>query len=155
MRYQNVTADTDGVVFDLKAREAGVLEPGAKILSIIPNKGLTAEVFVPNKDIGFVKINQKAKVRVDAFPAQRYGELDGEVGLIGADSLPPTNTINYYHFPVNINLIEDQLRVRDTIIPLRSGMAITSNLRIRDKRAITLISDFFSGPLDSIKSLRQ
>lgn len=154
LRYQNVTADTDGVVFDLKVRDGGVIEPGAKILSIIPNRGLTAEVFVPNKDIGFVKRGQVANVRIDAFPSQRYGELKGKVGLIAADSLPPTNSINYYHFPVNIDLVESQLKVRDTIIPLRSGMAITSNLRIRDKRAITLISDFFNGPLDSIKSLR-
>lgn len=155
LRYQNVTADTDGIVFDLQAREAGVIGPGTPILSIIPDKGLAAEIFVPNKDIGFIKPGQVANVRIDAFPSQRYGELKGKVELIGADSLPPTNAINYYHFPVDIKLKESQLKVRDTVIPLRSGMAITSNLRIRDKRAITLISDFFSGPLDSIKSLRQ
>jgi len=154
LKYQNVKSGTNGIIFDLKLREGGVIEPGAKIMSIVPDKGLTAEVFVPNKDIGFVKLGQKANVRVDAFPAQRYGELAGKVSLIGADSLPPTNTVSYYHFPVKIDLSESQLMVKNTIIPLRSGMAITTNLQIRDKRAITLISDFFSDPLDSIKSLR-
>ena len=36
-------------------------------------------VFVPNKDIGFIKPGQEAEVRVDAFPFTRYGELPGSV----------------------------------------------------------------------------
>ncbi len=154
LKYQNVVATSSGIVFDLKTRVSGVVQPGETILSIIPTNGLKAEVFIPNKDIGFVKIGQMAKVRVDAFPASRYGELNGTVELIGADALPPEPTANYYRFPVNIQLQESWLETRDLKIPLRSGMAITSNLRIREKRAISLVSDFFSGQLDSIKALR-
>ncbi|MCP9909685.1 HlyD family secretion protein [Cyanobium sp. BA20m-p-22] len=32
-----------------------------------------------NKDIGFVKTGQEVKVRVDAFPFTRYGELKAKV----------------------------------------------------------------------------
>ena len=41
LAYQNVLADTDGVIFDLKVREEGVLG-GETILSVIPTNGLTA-----------------------------------------------------------------------------------------------------------------
>ena len=68
------------------------LVPERGILSIVPQDGLYAEVFVPNKDIGFVKIGQEAKVRVDAFPFTRYGEIDGSVETIGADALAPDET---------------------------------------------------------------
>ena len=60
---------------------------GERILSIVPQDGLYAEVFVPNKDIGFVKPGQAAKVRVDAS-FSRYGELDGTVSRIGAMLAP-------------------------------------------------------------------
>ena len=154
LRYQNIVATSSGIVFDLKVREAGVVQTGETILSIIPTDGLKAEVFIPNKDIGFVKVGQEAKVRVDAFPSSRYGELTGSVDFIGADALPPEAIANYYRFPVNIQLQQSWLETNGVRIPLRSGMSITSNLRIREKRAISLISDFFTGQMDSIKALR-
>ena len=91
---------------------------------------------------------------MDAFPSSRYGELTGSVDFIGADALPPEAIANYYRFPVNIQLQQSWLETNGVRIPLRSGMSITSNLRIREKRAISLISDFFTGQMDSIKALR-
>ena len=59
------------------------------VFTIVPQVGLAAEVFIPNKDIGFVKPGQKARVRVDAFPFTKYGEISATVASIGASSLPP------------------------------------------------------------------
>lgn len=155
LSYQNVLAPTSGVAFEVKARPAGVIQAGETMLTIIPTTGLSAEVFVPNKDIGFIKVGQAAKVRVDAFPSTRYGELKGSVALVGADALPPDATNQNYRYPVRINLEKPWLETGGIRIPLRSGMAISSNLRIREKRLITLVSDFFAGQLDSLKALRQ
>ena len=154
LKYQTVSATSTGIIFDIQVRESGVINSGSTILSIVPTDGLKAEVFVPNKDIGFVKVGQRAQVRVDAFPANRYGEIDGMVELVGADALPPNNTVSYYHFPIDIKLDNDTLDSNGVKIPLRSGMAITSNLIIRDKRVISIIGDFFSGQINSIKALR-
>ena len=55
LQYQNVLAPVTGVVFDPQANVEGVLAAGERILSIVPQQGLYAEVFVPNKDIGFIK----------------------------------------------------------------------------------------------------
>lgn len=154
LKYQTVSASSSGIVFDIQAIEDGVIASGSTILSIIPIDGLKAEVYIPNKDIGFVKIGQKAQVRVDAFPSNRYGEINGSVRLVGADALPPNNTISFYHFPIDISLEQSYLESNEMQIPLRSGMAITSNLIIRDKKIISIIGDFFSGQVNSIKALR-
>ncbi len=155
LQYQNVVAPVTGVVFDPKASEDGVLQSGETILTLVPQEGLKAQVFVPNKDIGFVKIGQKAKVRVDAFPYSRYGELDGQVAQIGADALPPDETFTFYRFPVKLTLDRSFLESRGVTIPLRSGMSITTNLKLREKRLISLISDLLVDNTESIKSLRQ
>lgn len=155
LQYKNVSAPTKGIVFDPQASAEGVLQPGERILSIVPQKGLYAQVFVPNKDIGFVKTGQKVKVRVDAFPFTRYGELSGQVSQIGADSLPPDSEQNFYRFPVKVKLDSDRLENKGTEIYLQSGMAITANLKLRDKRVISLISDMLVDQTDSVKSLRQ
>jgi len=110
---------------------------------------------VPNKDIGFVKTGQIAKVRVDAFPFTRYGELEGRVAQIGADALPPDESANFYRFPVKLMLDRSYLQSDGVKIPLRSGMAITANLKLREKRVISLISDLLVDQTESVKTLRQ
>lgn len=155
LQYQTVVAPVAGLVFEPKARVDGVLQAGETILTLVPQQGLKAQVFVPNKDIGFVKTGQIAKVRVDAFPFTRYGELQGIVSQIGADALPPDPSYNFYRFPVKLTLNRSYLQSADIKIPLRSGMAVTANLKLREKRVISLISDLLVDQTESIKSIRQ
>lgn len=153
--YKNVLAPASGIIFEPKATVSGVIASGDTIVTIIPQEGLKGKVFVQNKDIGFVKTGQKARVRVDAFPFTRYGELEGGVSQIGADALPPDEKANYYRYPVKLTLNQPYLESKGIKVPLRSGMAITANLKLRDKRLISLISDMFVDQTDSIRSIRQ
>ena len=114
-----------------------------------------ASINVPNKDIGFVKVGQDASIRVDAFPFSTFGELTGKVSKIGADVRLPDAVINYYSFPVVIDLQEQQLKVDDQPIRLRSGMSVQANLRLRDKPVISLLSDLLVDKTEGIKSIRQ
>ena len=155
LQYRNVVAPVSGIVFDPQASLEGVLNSGQRILSIVPQKGLYAEVYVPNQDIGFVKLKQQAKVRVDAFPFSRYGEIPSQVSQIAADALPPSQIAPFYRFPVKLSLERSTLESSGISIPLKSGMSITTNLKLRDKRVISLISDVFVDQTDSIRSLRQ
>ena len=155
LQYQNVTAPISGIVFEPKAHPLGVLSSGETILTLVPQTGLKAQVTVPNKDIGFVKTGLKAKVRIDAFPFTRYGELVGVVSQIGADALPPDPRANYYRFPVELTLNRNYLKTQGVKIPLRAGMAVTANLKLREKRLISLLSDLLVNQTDSLKSLRQ
>ncbi len=155
LQYQKVVAPVDGVVFDPKARPQGVLGAGERILTLVPQVGLYAQVYVPNKDIGFIKPGQSAKVRVDAFPFQRYGDLDGSVEQVAADALPPDQTSNIYRFQVKLKLQRSYLESKGVRIPLQSGMAITTNLKLREKRVISLLSDLLVNQVDSVRSLRQ
>ena len=77
LQYQNVEAPVAGIVFDPKVRPQSVLQPGETILTLVPQDSLHARVFIPNMDIGFVKPGQEARVRIDAFPFARYGDVPG------------------------------------------------------------------------------
>ena len=117
LQYQTIKAPVSGVVFDPMARPDSVFKPGERILSIVPQEGLFAEVYVPNKDIGFVKPGQQTKVRVDAFPFTRYGEILGSVEQISADAQEPDQTVPYYNFPVKLNLESSYLETKNIKIP--------------------------------------
>ena len=101
LQYQNVKAPVSGVVFDPKVR-AKVLQPGERILSIVPQEGLYAEVFVPNQDIGFADW-PTGKVS-DAFPFTRYGEISAAVirllPMLCHQMILPLST----DFPLKLNL---------------------------------------------------
>lgn len=156
LQYQNVKSPVAGIIFDPQASVESVLTAGQRIVSIVPQSGLYAEVYVPNQDIGYIKKGQEAKVRVDAFPFSRYGELESQVSQIAADALPPSSAImNYYRYPVKLKLSTDYLESKDIKIPLKSGMSITTNLKLRDKPVISLLSDLMVDQTDSVKSIRQ
>ena len=155
LQYKNVRAPMQGVVFDPQASVAGVLAPGERILSIVPQKGLFAEIYVPNSDIGFVDPGLETKVRVDAFPFTKYGEIPASVTQIGADALPPDQLRSFYSFPVKLNLKSSSLSHNDVKIPLKSGMAIAANLKLRDKPIISILSDLLVDQTDSVRNIRQ
>ena len=155
LQYQNVVAPSAGIVFDPKVRPSGVLSAGETLLTLVPQGDLFAEVFVSNRDIGFVKTGQVAKIRVDAFPFTRYGELEGRVTHIGAGALEPDSIQNFYRFPLKLKLNRSYLESQNIPIPLRSGLAISANLKLREKRVISLISDLLVDQTDSIKQIRQ
>ena len=155
LQYQNIISPIDGVVFNPSISVSGVVSAGETMLSVVSQNGLFAEVFIPNKDIGYIKPGQETAVRVDAFPFSRFGEIKGSVTQISADALPPSTTLNYYHFPVKINLSSSYLGSASNQIPLKPGMSISANLRLRDKPVISLVSDIFVDQVDSVKSIRQ
>ena len=156
LQYQNVKSPISGIIFDPKAISKSVLNAGERIVSIVPQGGLYAEVYVPNQDIGYIKYGQQANVRVDAFPFTRYGEIESKVSQISADALPPdAATLNYYRYPVKLDLNTYYLESDNVKIPLKPGMSITTNLKLRDKRVISLLSDLLVDQTDSVKSIRQ
>ena len=125
-------------------------------MKIVPSGELSGQVNVGNKDIGFIRSGQAAKVRVDSFPYTEYGEIESTIRSIGADALPPTELVRSFHFPVDLSLSRSTLETKEGAkIPLQAGMTITTNLKLRDRRLIELLGDLFTNRGESLKRLRQ
>lgn len=86
-----IRAPNDGVVKDLATTNRGaVVAAGALLMNIVPkDEPLQAEVLLKNEDVGFVAAGQPVKLKVAAYPFQKYGMLDGKVHLVSADSADP------------------------------------------------------------------
>lgn len=80
-----------GIVKDLATHTAGaVVSPGTVLLTIVPeNEPLIAEVEIRNDDVGFVAVGQKVRLKLVAYPFQKYGMVDGEVRQLAADAQDP------------------------------------------------------------------
>ena len=87
-------APQDGIVKDLATHTAGtVVSPGTILLTLVPrNDPVKAEVWVTNEDAGWVEVNQKVKIKLAAFPFNKYGMVNGHVEYVSPDAaeLPDT-----------------------------------------------------------------
>lgn len=157
LNYQEVRAPVAGRVFDLKAFSGFVPQPSQAeaLLKIVPDDHLVAEVDITNQDIGFIRPGMKADVRIDSFPFSEFGDVKGEVASIGSDSLPPDEINRFYRFPTKIQLDEQVLQVNDTEIPLKSGMSVSVNIKVREKRTVlSLFTELFTKKVESLKEVR-
>jgi hypothetical protein len=155
LSYHDIKAPMDGVIFDLSKKSPGtVVTPKDKLCDIIPGEDLVAEVFLTNKDIGFIREGLPAVVRIDTFPFREFGEVKGTLSYLAADSLPPNEEFKYPRFPAKIRLDRQYLSHNGEQLPLKSGMAVTVNIQVRSRTLLSILTDEFAKPFDSLQSVR-
>ncbi len=77
-----------GIVKDVATHTIGsVVSPGTILLTLVPrDEPLQAEVMINNDDVGFVHEGQSVKVKLAAYPFQKYGMVDGKITHVSADA---------------------------------------------------------------------
>lgn len=155
LRYQEITAPSNGTVFDLQAHNTGfVANPSQPLLKIVPDDVLTAKVFITNRDIGFVKEGMDADVRIDSFPFSEFGDVKGKLVWIGKDALPPDQVNQYYRFPAKVRLDRQSLLINGRDVPLQSGMSVSANVRVRERSVMSIFTDLFTKNVEGLKFVR-
>lgn len=128
-----------GIVKDLATHTAGtVLAPGTVVLTLVPqDEPLVAEVWVTNADAGFVQPGQAARVKIVAYPFQKYGLIDGRIEQISADAqdrqAPPegaTKPLSELAYRARVRLEAEHLDAAGGRLKLVPGMAITAEVHI-------------------------
>ncbi|EKF01738.1 type I secretion membrane fusion protein, HlyD family [Tolypothrix sp. PCC 7601] len=155
MKYQELRAANDGIVFDLKPRSSGyVYNSSESILKIVPPENLVAQVFITNNDIGFIKPGMPVDVRIDSFPYTEFSDIKGQLVRVGSDALPPDQTHPYYRFAAEIRLDKQSININGTEVPLQSGMSLSANVNIRKRTVMSIFTDKFLGKVESLKYTR-
>ena len=79
----------DGIVNDVQVTTiSGFVQAGEKVMEVVPmGDKLLVETRVKPGDIAFIKVGDKALVKVTAYDFSTYGGLDGRVVQISADSI--------------------------------------------------------------------
>ncbi|WP_118855734.1 HlyD family type I secretion periplasmic adaptor subunit [Sphingomonas mesophila] len=79
----------DGVVNDVKVTTiGGFVGAGEKVMEVVPmGDKLLVETRIKPSDIAFIKVGDRALVKVTAYDFSTYGGLDGRVVQVSADSI--------------------------------------------------------------------
>lgn len=120
----------------------GVVTAAQQLMLIVPDEQqLEAQVFLPNKDIGFVFENMPAEIKVHTFPFTKYGVIDAQIANVSDDAIvdPQRGLIYSMHLRMATNTIV----VNGKNIRLMPGMAVTAEVKTGKRRII----EFFLAPL--------
>jgi hemolysin D len=120
----------------------GVVMEAQQLMLIVPDEQqLEVEVFLENKDIGFVQEGMAAEIKIHTFPFTKYGLIDGEITTISDDATMDEQRGLIYgmHLLMKQNTIE----VKGKDVRLMPGMAVTAEVKTGKRRII----EFFLAPL--------
>ena len=136
---KSIRASENGFIYNLTNSNSGkVIQSGEIIMQLIPdNAPLEVETKVLNKDIGFVKVGQNVKVKLDSFKFTKYGYVEGSVTQIEKASVLDENLGEMY--PVIVQLETDQMKIDDQMVKLMPGMTCSVDIKIGKRRLIDYI----------------
>ncbi|ACT47387.1 HlyD family type I secretion periplasmic adaptor subunit [Methylotenera mobilis] len=140
-----------GIVKDLATHTPGtVVSPGTVLMTLVPNnEALQAEVWLKNEDAGFVRQNQQVKVKLSAYPFQKYGMVDGKVLQVSADATDKSASNNSQSgtdstqsssgattqlaYRTIIQLNKQSLEIEQDKLRLAPGMQVVAEIKLVDQ----------------------
>jgi adhesin transport system membrane fusion protein len=122
-RGRELRSPVDGVVNDVQVTTVGqFVQPGQKIMEVVPlGDKLLVETRVKPSDIAFIKVGDRALVKVTAYDFSIYGGLDGRVVQVSADSIYDENERQAY-FTVIVETDKSYLMSSGHRLPINPGM---------------------------------
>lgn len=144
LEQTELTAAVDGIVNNIRVNTVGgVVRPGDTIMELLPTGGaLLAEAKVNPADIAFIKVGQRANVRIDAFDSSIFGSLNGEVSYISPDVLTEETRQGpslYYRVRILIRDAEFKGHASEEI-HLRPGMSASVDIKARDRTVLQYLT---------------
>jgi membrane fusion protein, adhesin transport system len=118
-----IRSPVNGVVNDVQVTTVGgFLNAGEKIMQIVPmGDKLLIEARVAPNDIAFIKIGDRANVKVTAYDFSIYGGLGGRVAQVSADSIYDEVERKAY-FTIIVETDKAYLFARGKKLPITPGM---------------------------------
>ncbi|HYU95293.1 MAG TPA: HlyD family type I secretion periplasmic adaptor subunit [Sphingomicrobium sp.] len=135
-----IRAPAEGAVVGLTVFTAGgVVEPGAKLMDIVPDRmPLTVEARLASSDGDDVRPGQEAFVRFETLHERALSALKGKVMRVSADAFTDERTgQSYYTAEIDIPRSElEKIRELRGADALRAGLPVSVTVPIRKRTAL-------------------
>ena len=143
--YVNHIAPCDAMVHEIAPLSVGsAAREGETVMTLIPLDGnIEVEAEIRPQDISRVKIDAEVKIKLDAYPFQKYGTMDGRLRYISHDTMtrqqPPTienPNQTYYRARVSVSGKLNKTPANFRLIP---GMVAQVEIKVGRRRVIEYV----------------
>ena len=139
-----LTAPYDAVVLEIAKLSVGsVIQGGATFFTLVPvDTKLEAEIQIDALDVGYVKLGDESRLKMDTFPFQRHGFLEGEIRTISEDAFrketDPSQSMDAY-YKSRITLTNMNLRKLPLHARLLPGMTLNAEIVVGKRSVISYL----------------
>lgn len=136
-----ISAAADGVVGTVNAQTGQFVEPSQILTSILPKDSeLIAQMYVPSRSIGFIKVGDEILLHYQAFAYQKFGHAKAKVISIAkvpmaGQEIPAIGTVspneqlgNEPLYIVRVSLDRQFVQAYGENLPLQSGMLLEGDI---------------------------
>lgn len=156
--HTTIKSPMKGVVKNVQVTTiGGVIQAGQPILEIVPTEDeMLVEAYVKPSEVAFLKVGQKAVVKLSSYDFNKYGGLDGELEHLSPDTLkderqqrkpgatPADMEEGFYRILVRIK--DTYLVRKGTKIEPTPGMTATVEIRTGQKTVL----EYLFRPLQNV-----
>ena len=145
-----ITAPVSGFIQNIKYQSVGErIMANDIVITIVPDNELIVQASIPSRVSAPIKAGMSAKVEVDAYPADDFGGILSEVLTISPTvSTENSSGVRQRSYIAEIKLIAPEVPGSIDFSLLRSGMATTTKIKLREKpiisSAFTILTDIWS-----------
>ncbi|MBN2809147.1 MAG: HlyD family efflux transporter periplasmic adaptor subunit, partial [Deltaproteobacteria bacterium] len=138
----DIAAPQDSVVLEVgKISIGSVAKTGEALARLVPlNEPLEVEARISPQDIGFIRHGDLCKVKIDAFPFQKHGDLKGHLKSIGEDTQQdPSRPQEGPYYTARIELESLTLKKVPKDNRLIPGMSLSAEIVVGKRTVISYI----------------
>jgi adhesin transport system membrane fusion protein len=143
LRRTVLTSPVRGLVKNIRiATVGGVISPGAPIMEIVPmSSRVLIEARIKPKDIGFVRVGQKAEMKLAAYDYTTYGGIVGKIDYISPDALGDVDKAasDQTYYRVMLRADRNTLKAKGKPLPVLPGMTGMVEVRTGERSVLSFI----------------
>lgn len=124
--------------------EQQFVEAGTEVLTVVPTEGageVIGKALLTGPGIGKLTVGQPVHLRLDGFPYQEFGVLNGQLASIA--QVPSSNG-----YEANISLTNGMVTSHDRPIPLRQEMQGTARIVTEERSLLLRVLERIWGALE-------
>ncbi|CRM12366.1 HlyD family secretion protein [Pseudomonas sp. 25 E 4] len=129
-----ITAPKNGRILALKTLEGQFASKNQPLLLFTTrDQTLVAELFVPDRTIPFIKLNDKVNLKYNSFPYQKFGQYHGKIKSISSIPIIPiprhsSSSTDQTFYKVTLTLDQQNLVINNSAIPLKPGYTLEAEI---------------------------
>lgn len=143
----SILASHSGTVTAIQAAIGQHLSAGNRqpLLNILPEESeLIAYLMLPTRTAGFVKQDQVARLRFDAFPYQRFGFIESRITRVDRAVLSPQEiqaplTLHEPVYRVKARVTQDHIEANGRAFQLKNGLMFDADIMLETRTLIEWI----------------
>jgi HlyD family secretion protein len=143
--YVELRAPCEAIVHEIASFPVGsAVREAEALITLVPISEIEVEAEIPAQDIGKVKVGDSVRVKLNAYPFQKYGTLDGIIRKLspdaftkqGAAPIDPEAGKSYYRAWISLS---GSLRNVPDTFRLTPGMEVQAEIKVGTRSVLEYI----------------